>query len=145
MSDYERWNVIKILIIDEISMASASDIKLINDRLQQLKGNQSLPFGGLDVIFTGDFSQLPSISYPLFIDYRKIFSGVVIPPNVLAGAAIWHDGLNAALELKFNFRCTPAYANFLRRFRYNTPKKTDLELLNSKLALLVTYHLKGQQ
>ena len=51
MADYERWNKIKILIIDEISMASASDLKQISDRLQQLKGNHSIPFGGLDVIF----------------------------------------------------------------------------------------------
>ena len=133
MADYERWNKIKILIIDEISMASASDLKQISDRLQQLKGNHSIPFGGLDVIFAWDFSQLPSICYPLFTDYRKISSDVIIPPDVLAGAAIWFDWLNSALELSFNFGCTPTYANFLKRFRFNTPTETDLKTLNMRL------------
>ena len=134
MSDYEIWNKIKILIIDEISMASASDLKLISDRLQVLKDNSSIPFAGPDVVFTGDFSQLPPIAYPIFIDYRKISSEFIIPPKVLAGSTIWFEWVTTALQLTINLRCSPAYAEFLKRFRFNTPKTSDLEAINTRLA-----------
>ena len=114
-------------------MASASDLKLISDRLKQLKGNQSLPFGGIDIIFTGDFAQLPSISYPLFKDYREIKTSHIFPSNVTDGASIWFDWLNSALELKFNFRSTPSYAKLLKRFRFNKPTQKDLLMLNSRM------------
>jgi len=46
------------LIIDEISTVDTRIIALLNFRMQQLLGIYDLPFGGVPVLFVGDFNQL---------------------------------------------------------------------------------------
>ena len=50
----------KVLIIDEISMLSANTIDMV-DRVVQMIRRDGRPFGGLQVIFVGDFFQLPPV------------------------------------------------------------------------------------
>jgi ATP-dependent exoDNAse (exonuclease V) alpha subunit len=49
------------LIIDEISMLSASVLAMVDSVCREVKRN-SLPFGGIQVVLVGDFFQLPPIS-----------------------------------------------------------------------------------
>ena len=51
---------VKVIIVDEISFAHPSYLELINRRLKQMKNND-LDFGGLAVIVSGDFFQLPPV------------------------------------------------------------------------------------
>ena len=46
------------VIIDEVSTIDSKILALISFRLQQITGNTGLPFGGLPVLFVGDFNQL---------------------------------------------------------------------------------------
>ena len=55
-----RLQPIKVLIIDEVSMASRYSIDRIDFTLKFIKGRDK-PFGGIQVIFIGDFLQLPPI------------------------------------------------------------------------------------
>ena len=57
---FNRWKVVKCIIIDEISMCGSSYIDLLNIIAQEIKKN-TLPFGGIQVIFGGDLLQLPPI------------------------------------------------------------------------------------
>jgi len=50
-----------ILIIDEVSMLSAQLLTLVDRAVRTLRGSER-PFGGLQVIFVGDFFQLPPVS-----------------------------------------------------------------------------------
>ena len=50
----------KVLIIDEISMLHKKQLDLVNTVLKFFK-NPTLPFGGVQVIFSGDFFQLPPV------------------------------------------------------------------------------------
>lgn len=54
---------VQVLIIDEISMLHAKQLELVNQVLQYFKGNQ-LPFGGIQVVVSGDFFQLPPVGKP---------------------------------------------------------------------------------
>ncbi|HIP19630.1 MAG TPA: helicase [Sulfurimonas sp.] len=56
-----RFSHLKVLIIDEISMVSPEIFSSIDKILQAFKQN-SLPFGGVQTILSGDFFQLPPIS-----------------------------------------------------------------------------------
>ena len=56
-----RFKKLKVLIIDEISMVSPNIFTAIDKILQAFKENEA-PFGGIQVILSGDFFQLPPIS-----------------------------------------------------------------------------------
>lgn len=55
-----RWTEINILIIDEVSMMSQKLFELLDTIGKVLRRNQK-PFGGIQIIFSGDFYQLPPV------------------------------------------------------------------------------------
>lgn len=57
----QRIKPIRTLIIDEVSMLDAVNIEDINNVLQVIHKNKE-PFGGIQVVFVGDFFQLPPVS-----------------------------------------------------------------------------------
>ena len=56
----ENWTKLNILVIDEISMMSKALFELIDQIAQVLRKNKS-PFGGIQILCSGDFHQLPPI------------------------------------------------------------------------------------
>ncbi|CAG0890069.1 unnamed protein product, partial [Cyprideis torosa] len=52
---------VKVLIIDEISMLHRRQLQMVDEVLQYFK-NSFEPFGGVQVVLTGDFLQLPPVS-----------------------------------------------------------------------------------
>ncbi len=58
---YKKWNSTSVLIIDEVSMLHASFIDMLNTLGKHMRRSDK-PFGGLQVIFTGDFFQLPPVT-----------------------------------------------------------------------------------
>jgi hypothetical protein len=57
----KRVRAAHVLIIDEVSMLDATLLTLVDRALASLRGNDK-PFGGLQVVFVGDFFQLPPVS-----------------------------------------------------------------------------------
>lgn len=66
----DKMDAVKVLIIDEISMLHRNQIELVNRVLKYFKGNE-LPFGGIQVVFSGDFFQLPPIGNDLESSRQK--------------------------------------------------------------------------
>ena len=56
----KNWKSIKVLIIDEVSMMSAKMFDVLN-RIGKMIRRSDQPFGGIQIILTGDFYQLPPI------------------------------------------------------------------------------------
>jgi len=56
----DKMDSVKVLVIDEISMLHRNQLDLVNRVLKYFKGNE-LAFGGIQVVFSGDFFQLPPI------------------------------------------------------------------------------------
>ena len=63
LGEIEKWGPRRFFIIDEISMAGCRDLDRISSRLQGLKANKK-PFGGMHMVFTGDFNQNPPMGHP---------------------------------------------------------------------------------
>jgi ATP-dependent DNA helicase PIF1 len=57
----KNWRKLEILIIDEVSMMSLKILLLLDTIAKKFYRNNN-PFGGLQVIFTGDFYQLSPVS-----------------------------------------------------------------------------------
>lgn len=54
------WKATEILVIDEVSMLSLKLFNMLNDIGKAIRGN-TRPFGGIQLIFCGDFYQLPPV------------------------------------------------------------------------------------
>ncbi len=57
----KNFEKVKVLVIDEISMLHKSQLEMVNEVLKYFK-EPLLPFGGVQVVFSGDFFQLPPVS-----------------------------------------------------------------------------------
>jgi len=58
----QRWRRTKVLIIDEISMIDAAFLDKLEYVARYITKRDSEPFGGIQVVLTGDFFQLPPVS-----------------------------------------------------------------------------------
>lgn len=56
----QMWEKVDYLFIDEVSMIGCDLMLTIHDALVDAKGNTA-PFGGINIIFAGDFAQLPPV------------------------------------------------------------------------------------
>ena len=57
----KKWFKLECLIIDEVSMMSLKILLLLDAIAKKVYNKPNIPFGGLQVIFSGDFYQLPPV------------------------------------------------------------------------------------
>lgn len=57
----KNWREIQILVIDEVSMMSKRIFELLDEIGRTIRYCHHKPFGGIQVVFTGDFYQLPPV------------------------------------------------------------------------------------
>ncbi|QSZ37191.1 hypothetical protein DSL72_009285 [Monilinia vaccinii-corymbosi] len=103
-----RWTRTKVLIIDEISMVDGD----LFDKLEEIaRGmrNNGRPFGGIQLVITGDFFQLPPVP-----DSHQKSRGVKFAFDAVTwGTAIHHTiGLTQVFRQK-----DPVFANMLNEMR----------------------------
>ena len=62
-SKYKKkaWQDVDILIIDEVSMMSVKLFEILDDIGRRIRFIPHLPFGGIQIVFSGDFHQLPPV------------------------------------------------------------------------------------
>ena len=112
----KRWKNTKVLLIDEISMLGASYLELLNAIAKEIRNN-NLPFGGIKIVASGDFLQLPPVNDVFCFE-----------------SDVWSDlkfkNFNLQTEWRFD---DPTYANILKRARVGELNKVDLDLLKSRL------------
>ena len=59
---YSRWLTTDVFIIDEVSQLGRRAFDHINFIAQKVRGIETKPFGGIQVIAIGDFKQLSPLS-----------------------------------------------------------------------------------
>ena len=57
----DRMRQLRAFFLDEVSMVGENSFDWLNARCCELRGNNSVAFGGLDMIFFGDLYQLPPV------------------------------------------------------------------------------------
>jgi hypothetical protein len=122
------WTDRNYMVVVEISMMDTDVITSASTKLDQAKSLPSEKFGGVNVIFMGDFLQLASVSSgDLYINNAK----------TRIGHDIWRS-LNAVVILRHQIRQAGdlRYAQLLHRLRFHQPTDDDIALLNTELAPL---------
>jgi hypothetical protein len=114
---------VRILIIDEISFFKASDMKKLDGNLRRLTGVNKA-YGGVSIVFSGDFHQLK----PICSEAEVLYSNS-------AAAAAWENTINCAifLENSHRFKDDPEYGEILGRLRSGTDTVEDREEINKRV------------
>ena len=119
-----KWRKTQILVVDEVSMMSKRLFDILNYIGKRLRNQMSKPFGGLQLIFTGDFYQLPPVASGgsddngMFCFESEDWYNTFPRDN--------HIILNTVFRQK-----DPVYRNILNRIRIGSIHKEDVQLLNS--------------
>jgi ATP-dependent DNA helicase PIF1 len=58
----QKWKKTDVLIIDEVSMMSKKIFNLLDEIGRRIRKKYNVPFGGIQLVFSGDFYQLPPVS-----------------------------------------------------------------------------------
>jgi ATP-dependent DNA helicase PIF1 len=117
------WRSTKILILDEVSMLSKKIFEIIEE-LARIIRKVPLPFGGMQVIFTGDFYQLPPVGTDGDPDTNLFCFESPIWRTVFT--------LENHIQLKTIFRQTdPQYIEILQQIRCGTLSETNKQLLQT--------------
>ena len=112
-----NWENTEILIIDEISMMSCKVFELLNKIGQTIKHNKK-PFGGIQIIFSGDFFQLPPIKETTFCFESEYFN----------------DCFTKIINLTKVFRQNDMiYKNILLNMRKGLISRKTIDILNNKV------------
>ena len=113
------WNEIDILVVDEVSMMSCKIFDLLNEIGQVIRNNDR-PFGGIQVIFCGDFNQLPPIANNSDPDTGKF----------CFESDYWQNTFDSNIELKHIFRQNDqTYIGILNEVRSGQLTKKSEQIL----------------
>jgi ATP-dependent DNA helicase PIF1 len=124
MNIKDRIRRTDILVIDEISMMSADIFEKINIICQTLR-KCGKPFGGIQMVITGDFLQLETIFKNDSNDRRLIIESALFKKM--------YDKNTVILKENFRQNGDNKYIDILLRIRKGIQTKDDIDVLNSRL------------
>lgn len=135
----EKLEHIKYIFLDEVSMLGARDLYKISAQLSKITSIQEKPYGGLSMIFAGDFAQLPPPmnNSALYADLSKKNASSHIDQETCLGKSLWHQ-TSTVVILRQNMRQklqTPSDAclrTALENMRYRACTPADIDYLNSQ-------------
>ncbi|KAG7366861.1 PIF1-like helicase [Nitzschia inconspicua] len=121
-NELEEFKHAYLVIVDEISFASVEDVDVLNQKMKQIVDNTMAPFGGVPVVFSGDFTQLSPVGG--------------IPPYRQDESAEWRQSINVFMELKTNHRFGKDLVwggGLLGRFRDHGPTTDEVATINARV------------
>jgi hypothetical protein len=118
-----EWQDVQIVVIDEVSLMSDIILKTLDKKLKEI-GNQSLPFGGFTIIFSGDFRQLEPVGAK---DTELMFFSL--------SSQHLENCINAViiLENEHCFKEDPEYGQMLKRMWTGDLTKEDRMRINTRV------------
>lgn len=118
---YKRFDKTKVLIIDEVSMLHHFRLDLIDWICRQMKHNEK-PFGGMQIVLSGDFFQLPPVT-----------RGDLVESEFAYKADCWNDAKLTVCHLSEQHRQKDnVYLSILNQIRQNKVSTKTIELLKSR-------------
>ena len=122
----KKWTEVDILVVDEVSMMSRKLFELLDAVGRKTRKNSAVSFGGIQVLFSGDFFQLPPV-------------GDLDEPETSQfcfESGDWREAfpLQNQVTLKQIFRqADPVYANILNQLREGQLKRSSYDTLLTRL------------
>jgi hypothetical protein len=134
---------VNYVFIDEVSMLSAQDLYKISHQLSCVFNVFDIPFGGLNMVFAGDFAQLPPViggeHTSLYSRTIGTFSTNAKSQEEAIGKALWHQ-VTTVVILRKNMRQIEQNVEdmklrtALENMRYKSRTSEDIEFLQSRIS-----------
>ncbi len=122
------FNELELLVIDEVSMVRCDVLDVVDAILRKVRNN-SVPFGGLQILLIGDLYQLPPVTKR---EDWSFLSKAYASPYFFDALVIRRNPL-LQIELDKVFRQTePTFINILNDIRNNKIDDKGLALLNER-------------
>ena len=121
----QNWKEVDILVIDEVSMMSQKIFELLDTIGKKTRKNKK-PFGGIQVIFSGDFYQLPPVG-------NKDEPETI---NFCFESKLWLDTFSWEdhVQLSEIFRQKdPLYTDILNQIREGRMKRSSCNILSKQV------------
>jgi ATP-dependent DNA helicase PIF1 len=126
----KNWKNIDILIVDEVSMMSEKVFNLI-DSIARLCRNNDKPFGGTQLVFCGDFYQLPPVG-----DNFDISSS-----NFCFESPLFEQIFKTKIEFTKIFRqSNQTYTKILNQIRIGRISKNTVNILNKYVGRQINHN-----
>jgi hypothetical protein len=102
-----RLEGVEYIFLDEVSMVACHEMYKISSQLAKVLGVFDLPFGGMNMIFAGDFAQLPPVGgASLYSNQVGTQNHAGLKPaqqEAAIGKALWHQ-ITTVVILRENMR-----------------------------------------
>jgi ATP-dependent DNA helicase PIF1 len=118
-----KWQRCNILIVDEVSMMNSSLFELLEEVARIVRKNEK-PFGGIQVIFLGDFYQLPPVGKT---EQERKFC---------FESPVWKDVIEKTVILREIMRQKdPRFQKILQEVRIGEVSMETIEILMSRVGI----------
>lgn len=130
---------VEYIFLDEVSMVSCHELYAISARLAELTNMHDKPFGGVNMIFAGDFAQLAPVGGVALYSHVPLLNPTtssVRQQEKMISKLLWHQ-ITTVVILKKNMRQvtqTEADAKLrlaLENMRYASCTEEDIDFLRS--------------
>jgi hypothetical protein len=139
----ERLDGVDYIFLDEISMVACHELYQISASLAKARNMTETPFGGLNMIFAGDFAQLkPVFGSPLYshtVGTSLDASMTMRSQQSAIGKALWHQ-VTTVVILRQNMRQKTQssedakFRTALENMRYAQCTQDDIDFLKTLVA-----------
>lgn len=132
------WEGVDFLFVDEVSMIGCEMLAKLSCALSAAKGSDEY-FGGINIIFSGDFAQLPPVGEPRLFGTTDCFrqrGNAKRLQNAILGRLLWLS-VDTVVMLRTQMRQfgpeNEKFVALLERLRTGACDEKDYDLLNSRL------------
>lgn len=138
-----KLNSVEYVFFDEVSMLSARDLHRINAQLARVFDVAEIPFRGLNMVFSGDFAQLPPAiggeHVSLYSRSISVVSTDKKSQEEAIGKALWHQ-ITTVVILHHNMRQSKQSTEdarmrtALENLRYKSCTSDDINFWRTKIS-----------
>jgi hypothetical protein len=138
-----RLDGVEYIFLDEVSMVACNDNYKISSQLAKALNEFDMPYGGVNMIFSGDFAQMPPVfGSPLYSGTvgTQLMSRMTVQGQEAAiGKALWHQ-VTTVVILRKNMRQRTQTAEdaklrtALENMRYAACTPDDIKFLKTQIA-----------